>query len=128
MIKVNSCITLSDESITGLLSINNPNYKNSDRSLITSVESTEKDQMSRYGYKNMKTGFSLGTSYEQFKDVYFSPTISTYYESLETSSKASAAKKKQEGDYFETQFKYGLTLNRLNQNMKLESRKLMLKN
>ena len=64
----------------------------------------------------MKTGFSLGTSYEQFKDVYFSPTISTYYESLETSSKASAAKKKQEGDYFETQFRYGLTLNRLNQN------------
>ena len=115
-VKVNSGITISDESITGLLSINNPNYKNSDRSLITSLESTEKDQMSRYGYKNMKTGFSLGTNYEQFKDVYFTPTISTYYESLETSSKASAAKKKQEGDYFETQFRYGLTLNRLNQN------------
>ena len=115
-VKVNTGVTLSDDAITGIIAINNPNYKNSDRSLRTTIESTEKDQMSRYGYKNTKTGFSLGTTYEQFKDTYFSPSISTYFENLETSSKASAAKKKQEGDYFEAQFKYGLTLNRLDQN------------
>ena len=59
-----------------------------------------------------------GTSFEQFDDFYFSPDISTYYETIDTSSKASASKQKQEGDYFETLFTYGLTVNKLDQNFK----------
>ena len=42
--------------------------------------------------------------------------ISAYYEKLETSSSASAHKKKQEGDYLENLLSYGLTLNKLDQN------------
>jgi Outer membrane protein/protective antigen OMA87 len=72
--------------------------------------------MDDYGYKTNRQGFSLGYSFEQYRDIYFSPSISTYYENLKTSSKASALKKKQEGNYFEGQFLYGLTLNKLNQN------------
>ena len=49
--------------------------------------------MNKFGYKTDKTGFSFGTSFEQFEDVFFSPSISTYYETLETSSKATTAKK-----------------------------------
>ena len=82
----------------------------------TTVESTTSDYMARFGYKNTRHGFSIGTYYEQFKDIYFSPSISNYYETLETSSSASAAKKKQEGSYLDSQFNYGLTLNKLNQN------------
>ena len=113
-IKLNA--TLSDTSIEGLFSISNPNFRNTDRSLNASIETTKEDLMSKYGYKTNKTGFTLGTRFEQYKDIYFSPNISSYFESLETSSKATEAKKKQEGDYFDTNFSYSISLNKLNQN------------
>ena len=71
--------------------------------------------MSNFGYETTRTGVSFGTTYEQFRDVYFSPSFSNYYERLKTSSKASSTKKKQEGSYFDSEFSYGLSLNRLNQ-------------
>ena len=74
--------------------------------------------MSSFGYKSTKTGFSLGTSYEQYKDVYFSPSLSNYYETMKTSSSASNTRKKQEGDYIDSTFNYKFTLNKLNQNFR----------
>jgi len=115
-IKIDTNAEISDNGLRGLLSINNPNYKNSDKSLITTFEATQVDNMSRFGYESSKTGFSVGTSFEQYEDVYFSPEISNYFETLKTSSIASAAKKKQKGDYVDSNFNYGLTLNKLNQN------------
>ena len=72
--------------------------------------------MTRYGYKTEKTGFSFGTAYEQYENIFFSPTVSNYYEKITTNSKASAAKKKQDGDYFDLLLNYDLSLNKLNQN------------
>ncbi len=115
-VKIDTNAAISDNGLKGILSVNNPNYKNSNKSLITTIEATQSDYMSRFGYKSSKTGFSVGTSFEQYEDVYFSPSISNYFESLKTSSKASAAKKKQKGDYIDSNFNYGLTLNKLNQN------------
>ena len=114
--KLKASLSLSDNSVEALFSINEPNFKNSDKALITTIENSSDDQMSKFGYETKKTGFSFGTSFEQYKDIFFTPSISTYFESLETSSKASATKKKQEGDYFDTNFTYSLTLNKLNQN------------
>ena len=56
-----------------------------------------------------------------YKKTTFSPSISTYLETLKTSSIASNAKKNQKGNYFESNFNYGLTLNRLNQNFQPSS-------
>ncbi len=120
-VKLNTTASISDTGIQGIISINNPNYKNTDKSFITSFEASEIDQMSRFGYKSTKTGFSLGTSFEQFDDIYFSPSISNYVETLKTSSTASEAKKKQKGNYFDSNFNYGLTLNKLNQNFQPSS-------
>ena len=120
-IKFDTNATISDTSILGRLTINNPNYNNSDKSLITSLEATQIDNMSKFGYKSSKTGFSIGTFFEQYENIYFSPSISNYLETLKTSSTASAAKKKQKGDYFDSSFKYGLTLNKLNQNFQPSS-------
>ena len=77
--------------------------------------------MSKFGWKSSKTGFSLGTVFEQYDDIYFSPSISNYLETLKTSSTASDAKKKQKGDYFDSNFNYGLSLNKLNQNFQPSS-------
>ena len=117
-IALDANLSLSENKIRGLFGVTNPNFRNSDRSLSTKIESSTLDYMSTSGYKSTRTGLSLGTSFEQFDDFYFSPDISTYYETIDTSSKASASKQKQEGDYFETLFTYGLTVNKLDQNFK----------
>jgi outer membrane protein insertion porin family len=114
-------VSISDSVLQGSLAIKNPNYKNSDKSLTASLESTQIDQMSKFGYKSSKTGFSVGTVFEQYEDIYFSPSISNYLETLKTSSSASDAKKKQKGDYFDSNFNYGLSLNKLNQNFQPSS-------
>ncbi len=114
--RIDTNFLISDTSIQGKFSLTNPNFRNSNKSLSTSIESTKTDLMSKFGYETNKTGFSVGTSFEQSENFYFSPSFSTYYETLDTSSKASAAKKKQDGSYLDSRFSYGLTLNKLNQN------------
>ena len=120
-VKLDSQVSISDTALQGSLTMNNPNYKNSQKSLRTSLETTKIDQMSRFGYESTKTGFSIGTVFEQYEDIYFSPSISNYLETLKTSSEASDAKKKQKGDYFDSSFNYGLSLNKLNQNFQPSS-------
>jgi len=114
--RIDTNFLISDTSIQGKFSLTNPNFRNSNKSLSTSIESTKTDLMSKFGYETNKTGFSVGTSFEQAENLYFSPSFSTYFETLDTSSKASAAKKKQDGSYLDVKFSYGLTLNKLNQN------------
>ncbi len=120
-VKLNTQLAMSDTGVSGVFSTNNPNFKNTNRALFTRLEASKVDQMDKFGYKTTKTGFSLGTSFEQYADVYFSPTFNNYLETLKTSSAASDAKKKQKGDYFDSTFSYGLTLNKLNQNFQPSS-------
>ncbi len=120
-VKLISNISFSNNGTVGIFSVNNPNYKNSDKSLLASIQASKTDNMERFGYETTKTGFSIGTSFEQFEDIYFSPSFSNYLETLKTSSAASDAKQKQKGDYFDSNFNYGLTLNRLNQNFQPSS-------
>ncbi len=115
-INLNSSFTLRNDGLDASVTRTDPNFKNTEKDLITNVKNSTTDALSRFGYKNRKTGFSFGTSYEQFEDIYFSPKLSVFQEKVTTSSKASAARKKQEGDFFETDFSYSFTLNRLNQN------------
>ena len=93
-IKLGSNFTITGQTLVGKLFINEPNYKNSNRSFNRGIERNESDFLEKFGYKTEKTGFTFGTSYEQYKNVFFSPTLSNYYEKIETNSKASAAKKK----------------------------------
>ncbi len=115
-IRLGTDLTISDKSITGTFFMNQPNYKNSNRSFNRGFERKEEDNLSTFGYELKKTGFSFGTSYEQYQNVLFSPTFKTDYEQLTTTSKATAAKKKQEGNYLDTILDYSISLNKLNQN------------
>ena len=115
-IKLSSNLMISEDSIKGKFFVLNPNYKNTDRSINTVLESSTTDSMSTSGFKTSRTGFGVGTGFEQYKDFFVNLDISTYYEKLETSSSASAHKKKQEGDYIENLLSYNLTLNKLDQN------------
>ncbi len=115
-ILLDSNLTLSDDEIKGKFSVVNPNFRNTDRAINTTIESTSSDYMTSSGYKTSRTGLKLGTGFEQYEDLFFNIDISNYYEKLETSSLASAIKKKQEGDYFENLVSYSVTLNKLDQN------------
>ncbi|ARJ48503.1 outer membrane protein assembly factor BamA [Candidatus Pelagibacter sp. RS40] len=115
-ITLDTNFALSDDEVRGKFSVINPNFKNSDRLLKTTIESTTSDFMNSSGYKTTRTGLSLGTGFEQYEDIFINLDVSNYYEKLVTSDKATEIKKKQEGDYFENLFVYSITLNKLNQN------------
>ena len=115
-IKLSTNFMIAEEELKGKFSVINPNFKNSDRSLNTTLESTSSDFMSTGGFKTSRTGFNIGTGFEQYTDLFVNFDISTYYEKLETSTNATEHKKKQEGDYFENLFTYKLLLNSLDQN------------
>ena len=114
-IKLNTNLSLGEEQVRGLFSIVRPNYNNTDKDLIFSVESSETDRLTSYGYKTNKNGFSLGSKFEHLDDLFITPTVQAYYENLETISTASSSLKKQTGDYFDLGFSYNLDLDKRDQ-------------
>jgi len=101
-IKLSSDISLSSEAIKGSFSVSNPNFMNSDKLVYTSLEATEIDKFSSFGYKSSKNSFSLGTKFEYFDDFSLGVATKNIYENIETSSNASAQLKKQDGDYLDS--------------------------
>jgi len=114
-VKLNSQVNIDDNSIKGVLSATIPNYKYSDNSLVASVRSSVTDKLTDHGYKTGKTGFSVGTNYEQYEDFYISPSIFAFHESLETNNNASSNLKKQEGSYTDIFLDYAITYDKRNQ-------------
>ena len=104
-IEFGSNLSFSSESVKGLVSLNNPNYKGSNRSLNFTAENIVTDRKSR-GYESTKTGFSIGSGFEYYDDLYLNMGVSTYVEKFKTDSTASASIKRQEGSYFDTFFNY----------------------
>ena len=51
--------TIREDSIKGVFRGQNPNYKNTDRSISTSIQSSEIDKLTDFGYKSNKTGFNI---------------------------------------------------------------------
>ena len=113
-IKLNTNLQFSENSIKGQFIYEKPNFNYSDNTLFTSVRSTTSDNITDFGYKTSDVGVSLGTSYEQFENLYFSPEVDISFEKLETTSAASKSLKKQEGDYFDSYFNYSLDYNLTN--------------
>ena len=114
-IKLSAALRISEDTIRGNFTTLTPNYKYSGKSLSTNIQSDVVDKMADSGYESKKTGFSFGTSVEQYEDFFFSPSFSSYLEHLTTNSSASANLKKQAGDYFETSFTYKLDYDKRNQ-------------
>ena len=110
-----SDLTVSAESIKGLLSLDNPNYKGTNKSLNFSVESSVTDRLKDYGYKSNKTGFSFGSGFEYYDDLFLKLGVSSYIEKLETDATASASMKKQKGNYFDTFINYSFDYDKRDQ-------------
>ena len=114
-INLTSNFTLSTDSIKGIFSVRNPNFRNSDKSIYATAEALEIDKLSDYGYKTNKTGISFGTNFEYYDDVMLGVGTSNYYEKMETDSSASTLRKKQEGNYFDSFLKLDIDYDKRNQ-------------
>ena len=114
-ISLTSNLTLSTESIKGIFSVRNPNFRNSDKAIYASAEALETDKLKDYGYKTNKTGFSFGTNFEYYDDVTLGVGTSNYYEKMETDSSASTLRKKQEGTYWDSFIKLDIDYDKRNQ-------------
>ena len=108
-------ITLDAESLKGVISLNNPNYNGTNRSLNLSAQNISTDRLTDYGYKSNKTGITVGSGFEYYDDLYLNRGLSVSTEKLTTNSKASAYNKSQEGTYFDTFFNYTLDYDKRNQ-------------
>ena len=97
-----SNLTLTDESLKGLLSVTNPNFKNSDKSISFIAEAIEIDRLKAYGYKTNKTGLSINTNFEYLNNFKVGIGNSNFYEKIDTDSTASAKQKEQEGNYWDS--------------------------
>ena len=117
-LKFDTSLTLSKNTVRGLFSLNNPNYKGSSRSLNFSMQSLVTDQLKDFGYKSNKTGFSIGSGYELYDDFYFTTGLSSYVETLKTDTTASDNMTKQKGSYFDTFFNYSFNYDKRNQKFK----------
>ncbi len=115
---VDADITISTDSIKGNYSITNPNFNNSDKSVYLNIKAEETDKLTDFGYKTNKTGLALGTSFEYLKDFNLGFSASSFVETMETDSTASANQQKQAGDYFDTFLKFNFDYDKRNQKFK----------
>ena len=114
-ISLDSNLILSTDSIKGLFSVNNPNFLNSDKSLSFTLEASELNKFTDYGYKTSRTGFLISSNFEYYDDFRLGIGTSNYYQEIETDSTASESQIKQRGDYFDTYLKFDFDYDKRNQ-------------
>jgi len=117
-IKLDTNIALTKNSIKGQFVYAKPNFNYSENTLFTTLRSTSSDNLADYGYKTSEVGFSVGTIFEQYENLFLQPEISTSFETLKTDGTASATYKKQAGDYFDAYLNYSLNYDLRNQRFK----------
>ena len=120
-INLDTNLELTPESVKGRFIYAKPNFNNTDNTLFTSLKSSTTDVLSDSGYKTSELGFSLGTKFEQFQNIFLSPEIDFLIEDLETSNKASDVLKKQEGSYTDLYFNYTINQDLRDKKFRTES-------
>ena len=120
-INLNAQLELSEDKIKGQFVYSKPNFNYTDNTLFTSVKSSNTDLLKDFGYKTSEIGFSFGTEFEQYENLFFSPEIDLSIEDLETNSKASTNLKKQAGNYEDFYFNYSLNYDLRNSTYKPSS-------
>ena len=114
-VTLNSSLYLTEEKISGSMAVRNPNFNYSGNSVFASLDVSSTDMTTTSGYESSKTGFSLGTEFEQYEGIYIAPSISAAYEDIEVQSSASTAVKKMDGSFTNLDLDYGIIVDRRNQ-------------
>jgi len=108
-IGVSTTLDISKTTFAGSLNVTNPNYNYSGNSLNYFLSNTSNDK-SNSGFKNNITATGIGTSFEQYRNVYISPNISMSHDDLKVDSTASESLKKQKGTFTDLSVDYAITV------------------
>ena len=120
-IQLDTNFLISSETFRGKFSVTNPNFKNSDKSIYTSIEAIETDNFKTTGYKSNKTGFSVGTNFELLDDFFLGLGNTNFYEKIDTNDTASDRQKAQAGNYWDTFLKFDFNYDKRNQKFQTSS-------
>jgi outer membrane protein insertion porin family len=106
---ISTDLELSAQTFSGSLSVSDPNYKNSGNSLNYFVSNTSNKKPDS-GFKNNILSTGIGTKFEQYKNIYISPSLTLSYDDLKVESSASEALRKQKGTFTDLSFDYSISL------------------
>ncbi len=114
-LSINANLSLGSDKIKGIFDVENPNFNNSNKSVNFGIEANEIDKLINSGYKSNKLGGLLGTRFEYLEDLKLGIKASSFLETIETDSTASARQKKQAGDFFDTYVGFTFDYDKRNQ-------------
>ena len=117
-VKLESTLNLSQEKVSGNILVNNPNYNYSGNSAFVSLDVSSTDRSNSSGFRSSKTGFDIGTSFEQYENFYIAPNLSLAFEDIEVDDTASTAVKNMEGNFFNMDLGYQVVKDDRNQKFK----------
>ena len=107
-IGVTTSLELGKETFAGTLQVTDPNYNFSGNSLNYFLTNTANNKKSS-GFKNNNVTTGIGTSFEQYRNIYLSPRLALSYDTLTVESTASQNLKKHAGTFTDLSFSYGIT-------------------
>ena len=116
--KLNTNLSITSKSVKGGFNIIIPNYNYSDKSLRLNLSRANNDYLSSSGFENTITNFTIGTGFEYKQDLFFTPLIVLEAEDLTTDSTASAALKKQDGNYNTIELDYSFLYDKRDQSFR----------
>ena len=116
--QLNSNLSITPKSIKGGFNVIIPNYNYSDKSLRFNLSRASNDYLSTSGFENTITNFSLGTGFEYKQNLFFTPLIVFESEDLTTDTTASAALKKQDGNYNTIELDYSFLYDQRDQSFR----------
>tara|TARA_Y100000294_G_scaffold136198_1_gene129021 strand:+ start:88 stop:2331 length:2244 start_codon:yes stop_codon:yes gene_type:complete len=120
-INLQSSISLNAQSISGSIALRNPNYNYTGNAVFSSLDISSMDKTTNSGFESTTTGFSFGTEFEQYEDVFLSPTVSAKFEKIDVQSSASDKIKKMDGNYKNVDFNYAITVDKRDQKFETTS-------
>ena len=101
-------LDLDEESLSGTISMVDPNYDYLGNSINYFLKSESNDKPDQ-GYENSVISAGVGTSFEQYKNLDVSLGTSFAYDDLRTLDSASSSLKKNSGEFTEFAINYGLS-------------------
>ena len=117
-IKLQSALNASEHKISGNIYVTNPNYNFSGNAVNAGLDVSSTDRSTTSGFKSSKTGFEIGTSFEQYENVYIAPTLTAAFEDIEVQTDASDSIKKMKGNFFNSDLGYAIIVDERNQTYK----------
>ena len=110
-VNVSTSIDLSKTRFSGGVSVSDPNYNFSGNSLTYFLRNTSNDKTDS-GFKNNIISTGLGTRFEQYRDVYFAPSLALTHDDLQVESTASESLQKQKGTFTDLSLDYSVSIDK----------------